>query len=112
MRKASISRIGRLLARNSRMSAGAWCAVTCRSVAAVEPERPGLYRADPQQPGHRPRVLGQARLDLVLVGGLDDMQRPVARAERAADDDEAVLDQPVHERSVLIPRLLGPDLPG
>src|SRR5437879_2349667 len=106
MRTASISRIGGLLARNSRMSSGtgAWCTATRRSVAAVEPERPGLYRADPQHPGHRPRVLGQACLDLPLVGGLDDMQRPVARTERAADDDEAVLDQPVHERRMLIPR--------
>src|SRR5215475_9437882 len=87
-------------------AAGPWL----RSAAAVEPECPGLNRPDPQQPRHRPRVRTEARLDLALVGRLDDVQRPVALAERAADDDEPIVHQAVHEGCVLIPAILGPDL--
>jgi len=37
------------------------------ATGAVEPERPGLYRADPEQSGGSPRILCQPRLDLVLI---------------------------------------------
>src|SRR6266581_4050107 len=61
----------------------------------------------PGSPGGR---RAKARPDLMLVRGLDDMQRPLAVAERAAEDDEAVIDESVHERRVLIPGVLVPDL--
>ena len=80
------------------------------SWAAVEPERPGLYRADAQEPGPRPGIVSQPRLDLVLIRGLDCVQGLLAVADRAAEDDEAVIDEPVHECRVLIPGALLPDL--
>jgi hypothetical protein len=39
--------------------------------AAVQPERPRLYHADPEQPGYRPGIAGEARPDLVLMRGRD-----------------------------------------
>jgi hypothetical protein len=40
------------------------------------------------------------------------MQGPVTGAERAAEDEEAVLDQPVHERRMLVPAVLAADRAG
>src|SRR5215831_3382773 len=78
--------------------------------AAVEPECPRLYRADLEQAGRRPGILGQARCDLVFIRSLDDVQGLLAAADRAAEDDKAVLDEPVHECRVLIPPVLVADL--
>ena|ERR1022692_283913 len=78
--------------------------------AAVEPECPGLYGGDPQQPGQCPGILGKACPDLVLIGGCHDMQGLFAITDRAAEDDEAIIDQPVHEGRVLIPGVLIPVL--
>src|SRR5215475_9185881 len=84
----------------------------CRAgVPAVEPERPWLDRPDPEQSHGRPRILAQARLDLALVGRFHGVQGPLAVAERAANDDHPLLDEPVHECRVLVPRLLLPDWP-
>jgi tetratricopeptide (TPR) repeat protein len=55
--------------------------------AAVEPERPWLYRADLEQSSAGPRILGQACLDLVLIWGLDDMQGLLAAAARGVYQD-------------------------
>ena len=78
---------------------------------AVQPERPRLDRADPEQPGRRPRVLGEACPDLVLARSLHQVQRALAVPERAADDQEAVIDEAVHERRVLVPAVLTADRP-
>jgi hypothetical protein len=80
-------------------------------LAAVEPERPGLYRADPEQPGRRPGICGKTWLYFVFVRGLDDVQGLLAVTNRAAEDDEAIADEPVHECRVSGPALLVPDLP-
>src|SRR5215467_292600 len=61
--------------------------------AAVEPERPGLNRPDLQQPGRRPRIFGEACRDLALLGCLDDVQGLAALSNRAAENDEAVIDE-------------------
>src|ERR1700684_4610701 len=63
--------------------------------AAVEPQRPGIP--------------GQACGDVALVARLDHVQGLLAGADRAADDDEPVVDQLVHEGRVLIPAVLLPD---
>ena len=77
--------------------------------AAVEPERPGLYRADPEQSGRSPGIPGKTCPDLVLIRGLDDVQGLLTIADWAAEDDKAIIDEPVHECRVLIPALLAPD---
>ena len=78
--------------------------------AAVEPECPGFYRGDPQQSGQRPGILSKACPDLVLICGLNDVQGLLAIADRTAEDDEAIIDKPVHEGRMLIPGVLIPDL--
>ena len=79
-------------------------------MTAVEPERPALDRADPEQAGRRPGILAKARLDFVLVRGLDGVQGLAAIADWAAEDDKTMVDEPVYERRVLIPGVLVPDL--
>src|SRR5579863_6698128 len=78
---------------------------------AVKPERPGLDRTDLQQPGAGPRVLSEARPDLLVIGGLDHVQGFLAIADRAAQDQEAVVNQPIHECRVPSPAILLPDGP-
>jgi hypothetical protein len=80
--------------------------------AAIEPERPGLYRADPEQSSGCPRIPGQARPDLVLIRRLYHVQGLLAVTHRAAEDDETVVDQPVHESRVIVPAVLIPDRAG
>src|SRR5215472_9202218 len=82
----------------------------CSARAAVEPECPGLYRADPEQPGHRPGICGKACPYVVLICCLDGMQGLLAVANWAAQDEKAVVDEPVHERRVPGPAVLVPDL--
>src|SRR5215472_8670341 len=76
---------------------------------AVEPECPGLYRADLEQSGRRPGICGKTRPNLVLVPGFHDVQGLLAVTNWPAEDDEAVVDEPVHECRVLGPALLVPD---
>src|SRR5450432_2635787 len=64
--------------------------------ATVQPERPGL--------------LSKACPNLPLISGLDDVQGLLALADWAAEDDKAIVDQPIHEGGVLIPGVLNPDL--
>ena len=47
-----------------------------------------------------PGVACEGCADGVLGGGLDGMYDAVLVGERTAQDDEAVLDEPVHERRV------------
>ena len=77
---------------------------------AVEPERPGLYRADPEQAGRCPGVCCETCPYFVLICGLDGVQGLLAVTNRAAEDKEAIVDEPVHECRVLIPAVLIPDL--
>src|SRR3984957_11139644 len=76
--------------------------------AAVKPERPSLYSADPEQPGRSPGITGETRPDLVLICRLDHVQGLFAVADRAAEDDEPIIDQSVHKCCVLIPAVLVP----
>src|SRR5579859_3360361 len=81
------------------------------SRTAVKPERPRLDHTDLQQPGAGPRILREARPDVLLTGGLDHMQGLLAVPDWATQDQEAVVDQPVHEGRVLVPPVLLPDGP-
>ena len=58
----------------------------------------------------KPRVLAEARPDFVLVRSLDGMQGLLAAADWPAEDDKAIVDQPVHECRMLVPGVLLPDL--
>jgi DNA-binding NarL/FixJ family response regulator len=78
------------------------------SPAAVEPDRPGLDPVDAQHAVAQPGVGGQPRGHLLGVRGLDGQQRPLAVADRAPEDDEALVEEPVHERAVLVPPRLLP----
>src|SRR5208282_3082058 len=97
------------LCRWERGSAACW-STRWFPRAAVEPECPGLYRADLEQPGRRPGICGQMCPYFVLIRGLDGVQRLLAVANWAAQDDKAVVDEPVHECRVPGPALLVPDL--
>src|SRR5690242_2320231 len=69
-----------------------YCCSTRRLVrAAVEPECPGLYRADPEQSGRRPGICGKMCPYLVLICGLDGMQGLLAVTNWAAENDEAIV---------------------
>jgi hypothetical protein len=45
-------------------------------------------------------------VDRLLALGVDDQQRAHAVADRSAEEDEAVVDERLHERRVLGPLLL------
>src|SRR5436305_11938757 len=67
---------------------------------------PGLDPDDPQHSHWYPRIPRESRLDVLLAIGRDDVQGPGAVADRAAEDDEALVDEPIHERGVLVPLCL------
>src|SRR5215472_8762888 len=75
----------------------------------IQPYRPGFDGADLQEVGYGPGIFAEPRPDLQFVFSLDEMQGAVARAERAADDQESVIDEPVHELRVSVPVVLLPD---
>lgn len=78
-----------------------------RGVSKVEPERPWLDGADLQQTAVGPWILSDSPTDLVFVGGVDHMKRLAMVADWAAEQDESVLDEAVHECRMLVPgRLL------
>ena len=77
--------------------------------AAVEPKCPGVNRANHQQPGPRPGILREPRLDLGLIRGFDQVQSLLAVADGAARNDEAIIHKPVRESRVLVPGILRPD---
>src|SRR5579859_895487 len=76
-----------------------------RPRAPVEEDRPGLDRGDREHPVAVPAVLGQSLAHGPLGGGPDRMQDVPLAAQGAAQDDETLLDQRVHE-----PRVLGEPL--
>ena len=51
-----------------------------------------------------------ARLDFVHICCLDDVQSLLPLADRAAENDEAIIDQSIHERRMIILGALVPDL--
>src|SRR4051812_7025820 len=73
--------------------------------AAVEQDPPALDAHRAQQL-RLPRVDREARADLLLARRVDDVQHPRSVTERAAQDDEPLLGERVHERGVLVPALL------
>jgi hypothetical protein len=63
-----------------------------------------------QQLGLGPRILAEAPPDFVLIGRFNDMQRLALVSHRAANQDEPVLNEAVHERGMRVPVLLLADL--
>src|SRR5215475_9842629 len=98
------------ICRWERGSVTCWWSARWIARAAVEPECPGLYRADPEQPSGRPGISGKARPYLVLICVFDSVQGLLAVANGAAEDDKTIGDEPVHECRVPCPAVLVPDL--
>ena len=73
--------------------------------AAVQPDRPGVDRLD-DEVAAAPRVAGQHRPDRLLGRRLHDEDDTALVGQRAAQHDEAVVDETVHERGVLGPTRL------
>ena len=71
-------------------------------VAPVEPDRPGVDRIDHEM-GLAPRIAPERRADIVLRPCLDGEHDAELVGERAAENDEAVGDETVHEVCVLLP---------
>src|SRR5205807_3874132 len=72
----------------------------------AEQDLPALDARDPQHVHRHPRIGREPRLDLLLPLGVHDVHEPRAIAERAAQHDEALLGEAVHERGVVVPALL------
>src|SRR5262252_6870609 len=72
----------------------------------AEEDLPAVDPGDPQQVHQRPGVVRQLGLDFLLALGIDDQQERRPIAEWPAEDDEAVVNQRVHVRGVLIPAIL------
>lgn len=73
--------------------------------APVEADRPRLDRPDDEvRPA--PGIARERRPDCVLGFGLDRMDDALLVAERPAQDEEACLDEAVHERGVRVPARL------
>ena len=73
---------------------------------AVKPDGPGLDRANSEHVRRGPRIIAQTCLNRGFVRGLDDQQGPLAVSERATEDHEAIVDEPVHEGGVIVPGTL------
>src|SRR5438128_2102201 len=67
---------------------------------------PALDPCNEQQPHRRPGILREPCIDFLLAFGIRDQQELQPVAEWAAEDDEAVLHECVHEHGVLIPIFL------
>src|SRR4051812_32928582 len=80
--------------------------------ASVQPERPRLKKSDHQVPVSRPGIPRQPPADLVRISTLHEMRAVVPIADRAADDDDAFVDEVIHERGVFDPALLLSDSTG
>lgn len=78
----------------------------------VEPQRPRIERADRQMTVLGPWVISQPCVNLQRVQAVDKMGGVVAGADRAAHDDQAIIDQMVHERCMFIPAVLLADSAG
>ena len=73
---------------------------------SVEPQRPRVERAHHQVVVLRPGVLGEPSADLAGVFALNEMGSVLARADRASDDDQPLLDESIHKCGVVLPAAL------
>src|SRR6266487_4490678 len=73
----------------------------------AQPDRPRLDALDDER-SVRPRIVGEASANLRVAFCVEDEQRviPVTGPDGPAQEDEAFLGQPVHERCVLVPACL------
>ena len=70
-----------------------------------EPYLPAMGVARYQQAHWKPRVTGEAFLDRIQAVRVDDQQRS-AIVERTAEHDKALIDERIHEGSMLLPPVL------
>src|SRR5712692_2417266 len=84
-----------------------WIQGLLRPDRCAQPDRPGLHARD-RQDAALPRVVCESGPDQRLAIAIDDEQSvfTVDIAQGAAEDDEALRDECIHERRVLVP----PDL--
>src|SRR5438270_5761406 len=73
---------------------------------SAKQDLPALDLCDAQQPQRCPGIVRESGIDFLLAFGIDDQQDLPPIAQWAAEDDEAVVYECVHERCVLIPLLL------
>src|SRR5712691_4981386 len=78
-----------------------------RSASLVaKQDLPALDLSNAEQPHWRPGIVREPGIDLSLALGIDDQQELQPVAEWAAEDDEAVIHECVHEHGVLVPLFL------
>jgi hypothetical protein len=75
-------------------------------VSTVEPETPGLHRADGEVPVHSPGISGEAGEHGRPVLAVHQMDGVIAAADGTADHYDAVVNKLIHERRMLIPAVL------
>src|SRR6476646_5380002 len=90
----------------TRCTVDPYLGTDCKALPAVEQDGPGLDADGLELPVLRPVVLREQRVHRFFRGRLDDVQDVDAAFERAAEQDEAHLDEPIHEPRVLIPAVL------
>src|SRR5437660_6045795 len=75
--------------------------------ASAQENFPALDRCRAQQPQRRPRIVREPDLDGLLTFGSNDEQELLLSVTKwAAQNDESVVCECVHKRSVLLPLLL------
>src|SRR5512133_4324120 len=83
---------------------------TSSLLTAVQQDRPTLDAHGPEHPINPPGI-GREQVPHSLLGvRADDVHRLAVALERAAEDDRALVDEPVHERGMLVPSVLFPHL--
>ena len=70
-------------------------------LSSVEPYRPSLHGPHPQHVHRVPGVVTEATSHLGLVDRVDDQQSMLTVVEWTTEHDEPVVDQAIHERTVL-----------
>jgi hypothetical protein len=80
--------------------------LTARRADPASPAGSSTARRDHEQARRAPGITGEARAQHALAGGIDDQEDLLARAQRAAEHDEALRRQRVHEDGVLAPEHL------
>src|SRR5207249_1092865 len=79
----------------------------CSLLASVQEDFPTLDRCCVQHPQRRPRIVREPDLDgLLTISSNDEQELLLPVTEWAAQDDESVVCECVHKRSVLLPLLL------
>jgi hypothetical protein len=75
---------------------------------AIKQDRPPLDADDRERPVGQPRIGPEPVPDCIRTGCADDEQYLAVALQRAAEQDEPRLDQPVHEPGVVIETRLLP----